>query len=110
MAYQTGTLNRVAKEAIRNVSTFQAGEIFEHLSEPLADVSYVGLRNWLINVAGLKTNDDNYKKFFEVLDSYIKLTELKNVQNSSEEAKFNLLIAAKTKKDDYKDRRPIFEL
>ena len=113
MSYNNYSRNgtKVSREKLKQASTFQAGELFKWAGDPFADISFVGLRNWLTNIAGLDPKDDRYKKFFDSLDSYIELTSLKAIQFSTEEAKFNLLIASKTKKTtDGTDRRPLFEL
>ena len=109
----SGGVTKVSREKLKQASTFQAGEFFDWTGDPFADISFVGLRNWLINVAGLDRKDDRYSKFFETFDAYIDLTSLKSIQRSSEEAKFNLLIADRAKKDiseDYTKRRPLFAL
>lgn len=107
----SGNTTKVAKEKLKQVSSFQVGDLFNWTKDPFADITFAGLRNWLTEIAGLKENDDKYRLFFKSLDSYINMTSLKAIQNSSEEAKFNLLVASQAKKTkDVSDRRPLFEL
>lgn len=111
MSYRSSTDHKKAKlEDIRRLTAYQLGDIFEYLRQPHADVSFVGLRSWLVNVAGLDPKNEKYTKFFDVLDSYIKLTELKSVQNSSEYTKMDLMLAGSLKKDKKEDRGPLFEI
>ena len=107
----SGNKIKATRKELTSVSTFQVGELFKWSHDPFADISFVSLRNWLTNIAGLKPIDKRYDKFFAALDSYIELTSLKAIQHSSEEAKFNLLVASKKqKKTDVDKRRPLFEL
>lgn len=107
----SGNKTKATRAELKRTSTFQVGELFDWTHDPFADISFVGLRNWLTSIAGLKETDEQYKEFFKAFDSYIELTSLKAIQSSTEEAKFNLLIASKKqKKTDVDNRRPLFEL
>lgn len=106
-----GNRKKVAREELKKASTFQVGELFDWTHDPFADISFVALRNWLTNIGGMDPKDADYVKFFEAMDSYIELTSLKAIQYSTEEAKYNLLIASKAKKTtDASNRRPLYEL
>ena len=107
----SGNTTKIAKEKLRQVSTFQVGDLFDWTKDPFADISFVGLRNWLTEIAGLDPKNERFNLFFKALDSYIDITSLQAIQNSSEDAKFNLLVASQAKKKtDTGNRRPLFEL